>query len=262
MILEQHGLENPVSNGLVHGSPPAQNENGVAASSPQLSSPLIPSPPAAFRSFPGELDDDLIVNLYGTLSRSANRSVRRRGSLLSSPAVPESPVATARHVSRRNGRSSVSRDASSSLSRPPGFSSTALSTPVYNAASRHSPVSVLRLQDADALEDDEDRSADLGGLLVEGNRDAEPDEVNAMMEGNNGNQALANMEGYVMNQVADDEHNVEQNALPFPAFGLHLFAGLEDEELLQLVRNSGFVVPDDIDCQEDILSRLRQLDEP
>lgn len=73
--------------------------------SPVLSNGTVhaTSPPAAFRSYPGEVNDDHIVSLYGDLSASANRVVRRRGLLQSSPATTGSPIASARYVSRRVG---------------------------------------------------------------------------------------------------------------------------------------------------------------
>lgn len=58
---------------------------------------------------------------------------------------------------------------------------------------------------------------------------------------------------------------VEQNEHPqheFHSFGLQLFDNMEDEEILQMVQESGFVVPNDVDSQEDIISWLRQLDQP
>lgn len=67
----------------------------------------------------------------------------------------------------------------------------------------------------------------------------------------------------VENNMQPVDDNMEGNAdIPFPAFGLHLFAGLDDDDLIQLIRDSSFLVPDNADIQEDIVSHLRQLDEP
>lgn len=56
-------------------------------------------------------------------------------------------------------------------------------------------------------------------------------------------------------------HNGDIAVFQQPAFGLNLFEGLDDEDLIQLIRNSGFLVPEDVDTQEEIISRLRQLDQ-
>lgn len=60
----------------VNQSSPLPNGN---ASSPASTNGhiIMSSPPAHFKGRIGDIDDDQIVALYGTLSTSANRSVRR-----------------------------------------------------------------------------------------------------------------------------------------------------------------------------------------
>lgn len=119
-----------------------QQANGIIHSPSSTNGTLhVTSPTDEFRSRVGDIQDDLIMELYGTLSASANRGNRRRASSLTTPG---SSVASARYVRRRTGLSG-SRVESSSLSRPPGFSTnlTAQSTPLFAPVTQHSPISVL-----------------------------------------------------------------------------------------------------------------------
>lgn len=43
-------------------------------------------------------------------------------------------------------------------------------------------------------------------------------------------------------------------------FGLQLFEDMEDEELIEMIMESGFVVPEDSACRAEIIARLRQMD--
>lgn len=129
---------------------------------PHYANGNIEGTPTVRRSLPGELDDNIIVELYGSLSARTRRVVRGRSHLGSTPTTPGSPVASARFVSRRGGRG-YSSHGESSLSRPPGFTNSfsTRSTPVYmarNGTREHSPVSVLRLPVEDAIEEQEDGS--------------------------------------------------------------------------------------------------------
>lgn len=245
-IEHQNEVNSPDPRSLANGHcTPIVSNNGAT---------VLDSPPEAFRGSIGGIHDEQVMVLYGTLSARAQRSVRPRRSLSNPSLTPGSPVAPGRFISRRI---SVRRGESSSLSCPPGFSCSrsTQSTPVHAQNPQYSPISVLRIHEQlesppnNGLQVDGEQMR--GASLEEEDPDEDPaEEVMALLEQENG-----------IEENADNAVAVNAQ-LPFPAVGLQLFEGLDDTELIQMIRDSGFVVPQDSDTQEDIVSRLRQLDRP
>lgn len=100
----------------------------------------------------------------------------------------------------------------------------------------------------------------LAGQYEDEDPEEDPEQVDEPMQGNGG-VAIHQVD---LNILANGHHG-EQNNQPapgVPAFRLLLYNGMVDDELLQMVRDSGFVVPVDAESQKDIVSRLRQLDQP
>lgn len=174
---------------------------------------------------------------------------------MSYPVTPGSPMMQYCFVSCSSLL--LSRGETSSGSRPPGFSNgiSTPTTPIHGNGRQFSPISVLRIPldpQVDSAMSEEDPS----------------EEVQPEMEGQLGPIQAA------VDVPAMDAVNGPVGALPdilaeapapnnaLPGLGQMFFGEMDDEQLLDMVRVTGFIVPYDVEVREDIVSRLRQLDQP
>lgn len=228
----------------INGPYVAPLSNGYAP----LNIVAINSPPPEFGIYTGVVQENQIRDLYGSISAQARRSVRPR-------LTPASPLASNRYRSLSTSGANLIRGESSSRSRPPGFSPSAgSSTPVHDPGREFSPISILRFPGNEDTDREENVINDVQ------NNAAEPVDF----PGHDQVHADAHIEGHgnAMDANMVEEAQVGHDFDPPLALGLNLFEEMGDDELLQMIGNSGFVIPEDEACKVAIVDRLRQLDRP